>query len=246
VAPAQHAQVVWSIVVAGGSGRRFGDMKQFSALSGRPVLEWAVEACRTVSAGVVLVLPAEAAGSAGSPGSPGSDMHGADVVVTGGPTRAASVRCGLSGVPAEAEVIVVHDAARPLATTEIFRSVLAALDEDGVAGVIPGLVPSDTIKAVDAGGNVTETLDRSTLVAVQTPQAFRATALRSAHEQGSGGGRTADGTDAVPATDDAMLVEAGGGRVRVVPGQLDNIKITTTDDLEAAERLVSARRTRRD
>jgi 2-C-methyl-D-erythritol 4-phosphate cytidylyltransferase len=120
------------------------------------------------------------------------------------------------------------------------------LDEDGVAGVVPGLVPSDTIKAVDAAGNVTETLDRSTLVAVQTPQAFRAAALRSAHERGSRGGGGGDGTGAAPATDDAMLVEAGGGRVRVVPGQPDNIKITTTDDLEAAERLVSARRTRRD
>jgi 2-C-methyl-D-erythritol 4-phosphate cytidylyltransferase len=128
--------------------------------------------------------------------------------------------------------------------------VLAALDEDGVAGVVPGLPPGDTIKAVDAGGNVTETLDRSMLVAVQTPQAFRAAVLRSAHKQGSGGGGrgggSRDGTSAAPATDDAMLVEAGGGRVRVVPGQLDNIKITTAEDLEAAERLISARRTRRD
>jgi 2-C-methyl-D-erythritol 4-phosphate cytidylyltransferase len=115
-----------------------------------------------------------------------------------------------------------------------------------VAGVVPGLPPSDTIKAVDAGGNVTETLDRSTLVAVQTPQAFRAAVLRSAHEEGSGGGDSRDGTSAAPATDDAMLVEAGGGCVRVVPGQLDNIKITTAEDLEAAERLISARRTRRD
>jgi 2-C-methyl-D-erythritol 4-phosphate cytidylyltransferase len=242
VARPQQARVVWSIVVAGGSGRRFGELKQFSALSGRPVLEWAVEACRPVSAGVVLVLPAEAAGESGSSG---SDMHGADVVVAGGPTRADSVRRGLAGVPPEADVIVVHDAARPLATTETFVSVLAGLDDEGVAGVVPGLPPSDTIKAVDAGGNVTETLDRSTLVAVQTPQAFRAAELRSAHDQSSGGYVSRDGTGAAPATDDAMLVEAGGGRVRVVPGQPDNIKITTADDLEAAERLVSARRTRR-
>jgi 2-C-methyl-D-erythritol 4-phosphate cytidylyltransferase len=247
VARAQHAQVVWSIVVAGGSGQRFGEMKQFSALGGRPILEWAVEACRAVSAGVVLVLPAEAARSVGSPG---PELHGADVVVAGGATRAESVRRGLAGVPAEAEVIVVHDAARPLATTETFVSVLTALDEDEdededeVAGVVPGLPPSDTIKAVDPGGNVTETLDRSTLVAVQTPQAFRAAALRSAHEHGSGGAALRDGTGAAPATDDAMLVEAGGGRVRVVPGQPDNLKITTADDLEAAERLLSARGSR--
>ena len=249
MARAQHAQVVWSIVVAGGSGRRFGEMKQFSALSGRPVLEWAVEACRPVSTGVVLVLPPEAvesAGSPGSPGSPGPGLHGADVVVTGGPTRAESVRRGLAGVPADAEVIVVHDAARPLASTETFVAVLAALDEDGVAGVVPGLPPSDTIKAVDEGGNVTETLDRSTLVAVQTPQAFRAAVLRSAHARDSGVGGSGDRAAAAPATDDAMLVEAGGGRVRVVPGQLDNIKITTTDDLDAAERLISSRRRGRD
>jgi 2-C-methyl-D-erythritol 4-phosphate cytidylyltransferase len=241
VARAQQAQVVWSIVVAGGSGRRFGDMKQFAALGGRPVLEWAVEACRPVSAGVVLVLPAEAVGPAGTPD---LEVYGADVVVAGGATRADSVRCGLAGVPAEAEVIVVHDAARPLATSETFVAVLAALDEDGVAGVVPGLPPSDTIKAVDAGGNVTGTLDRDTLVAVQTPQAFRAAALRAAHEHDSREGRPDDGTGAAPATDDAMLIEADGGRVRVVPGQPDNLKITTADDLQTAERLLSARRTR--
>ena len=227
----QRAQV-WSIVVAGGSGRRFGDMKQFASLGGRPVLEWAIDACRPVSAGVVLVVPA---------GSSGPDAHGADVVVAGGSTRAASVRCGLAGVPAEAEVVVVHDAARPLARTETFEAVLAALGEDGVAGVVPGLRPSDTIKAVDAAGDVTATLDRDTLVAVQTPQAFRAPALRAAHE----GARVADGAGMGPgpasATDDAVLVEADGGRVRVIPGQTDNLKITTAEDLEAAERLLAAR-----
>jgi 2-C-methyl-D-erythritol 4-phosphate cytidylyltransferase len=235
VAQAQQAQVVWSIVVAGGSGRRFGDMKQFSPLGGRPLLEWAVDACRVVSAGVVLVLPAEAVAS------PGADTHGADVVVAGGPSRADSVRLGLGGVPAEAEVIIVHDAARPLATKEMFVTVLAALDEDGVAGVVPGLSPSDTIKSVDRAGNVTGTLDRSTLVAVQTPQAFRAVALRAAHESGTGREHR---RGVVLPTDDAMLVEAGGGRVRVVPGQPDNLKITTADDLEAAERLLAARRAR--
>ena len=232
--------MVWSIVVAGGSGRRFGEMKQFSALGGRPVLEWAVEACRAMSDGVVLVLPADAVGSP-APG----DRHGADVVVAGGPTRADSVRCGLAAVPAEAEVIIVHDAARPLATADTFAAVLAALDDE-VAGVIPGLRPSDTIKAVDPGGIVTGTLDRSTLVAVQTPQAFVAKALRDAHGVSNDGDGARTNTDGPPATDDAMLVEATGGRVRVVLGRPDNLKITTADDLEAAERLLAARRTRRD
>ncbi len=221
---------VWSIVVAGGTGRRFGEPKQFSTLGGRPVLEWAVEACRPVSAGVVLVLPAGAdAGDAGY-------AHGADTVVTGGPTRADSVRSGLAAVPDDAEVIVVHDAARPLATAELFLSVVRVLDEEAVDGAVPGVAPSDTIKAVDNAGNVTGTLDRSMLMAVQTPQAFRAGVLRSAHAAAA----SAAG-DAIVATDDAMLVEARGGRVRVVPGRPDNLKITTPDDLAAAERLLAVR-----
>ena len=210
---------VWSIVVAGGAGTRFGDRKQFALLCGRPVLEWAVEACRPTSSGVVLVLPADRLGA---------DHHGADAVVAGGPTRADSVRCGLTAVPDDAEVIVVHDAARPLASSRLFAAVLAAVGTDGVDGAVPGVPPSDTIKAVDGAGNVTDTLDRSTLVAVQTPQAFRAAVLRRAHVRADAG-----------ATDDAMLVEALGGTVRVVPGERANLKITGPGDLDAAERLLA-------
>jgi 2-C-methyl-D-erythritol 4-phosphate cytidylyltransferase len=212
---------VWSIVVAGGSGRRFGRMKQFSLLGGRPVLEWAVAACRPCSAGVVLVVPA-------APGD--HDPHGADAVVTGGATRAESVRCGLAAVPPEADVIVVHDAARPLASPALFHAVIAAVDGGGADGAVPGIPPSDTIKAVDESGRVTNTLDRTTLVAVQTPQAFRGAVLRRAHEQAPSS-----------ATDDAMLVEALGSAVQVVPGEPDNLKITGPGDLEAAERLLAAR-----
>jgi len=212
---------VWSIVVAGGAGRRFGDRKQFSSLGGRPVLEWAVAACRPTSVGVVLVVPADLEDP---------DPHGADVIVTGGPTRADSVRRGLAAVPADAEVIVVHDAARPLATHGLFDAVIAAVSEEGVDGAVPGIPPSDTIKAVDGAGNVMSTLDRSTLVAVQTPQAFRAAVLRRAHQQAGPG-----------ATDDAVLVEALGGTVRVVPGDPGNLKITAPDDLGAAERLLASR-----
>ncbi len=212
---------MWSIVVAGGAGRRFGDRKQFSTLGGRPVLEWAVQACRPVSAGVVLVLPDDMLDA---------DSHGADAVVAGGRTRADSVRCGLAAVPDDAEVVVVHDAARPLASPRLFAAVIAAVGAGGVDGAVPGLPPSDTIKAVDGAGNVTSTLDRSTLVAVQTPQAFRAGVLRRAHEQAGPG-----------ATDDAMLVEALGGTVRVVLGEPANLKITDPDDLGAAERLLASR-----
>jgi 2-C-methyl-D-erythritol 4-phosphate cytidylyltransferase len=212
---------VWSIVVAGGSGRRFGEMKQFALLRGRPVLEHAVAASRACSAGVVLVVPAahEDAGD-----------HGADHVVRGGPTRADSVRRGLDAVPMEAEVIVVHDAARPLASRALFEAVIRAVRDGGADGAVPGLPLSDTIKAVDATGRVTRTLDRDALVAVQTPQAFRADVLRRAHAAGA----RADAA----ATDDAMLVEALGAAVQVVPGERRNLKITGPDDLIAAEQLL--------
>ncbi len=217
---------VWSIVVAGGFGRRFGNMKQFSLLGGRAVLEWAVLACRPASAGIVLVLP------------PGPDIgavrYGADVVVAGGPTRADSVRCGLAAVPDDAAVLLVHDAARPLASADLFDAVLAAVTVGGADGAVPGVPPSDTIKAVDESGRVTSTLDRSRLVAVQTPQAFRADVLRRAHEAAAADGGTA--------TDDAVVVEALGGTVVVVPGEIGNLKITGPDDLVTAERLLAARR----
>jgi 2-C-methyl-D-erythritol 4-phosphate cytidylyltransferase len=217
---------VWSIVVAGGSGRRFGRLKQFSDLAGRPVLEWAVAACRPCSAGVVLVLPAPA-----TQGAESLDPHGADVVVHGGGTRADSVRCGLHAVPDEAGVIVVHDAARPLASPALFTAVIAAVTDGGADGAVPGVPPSDTIKTVDESGRVTGTLDRQHLVAVQTPQAFRAGVLRQAHE----------GAPVAGVTDDAMLVESMGGTVHVVPGEPHNLKITDPDDLEAAERILAGR-----
>jgi 2-C-methyl-D-erythritol 4-phosphate cytidylyltransferase len=211
---------VWSIVVAGGAGRRFGELKQFSPLGGRPVLEWAVDACRPGSAGVVLVVPA---------GLGDQNRHGADAVVTGGATRADSVRRGLAAVPPDAEVIVVHDAARPLASPALFAAVIGAVADGGADGAVPGVPLRDTIKVVDESGRVTSTLDRSTLVAVQTPQAFRASVLRRAHER--------EGSDA---TDDAMLVEALGATVHVVPGEGGNLKITSPDDLGTAERLLAS------
>ena len=205
----------WAIVVAGGEGRRFGQPKQFALLGGRPVIEWSLEASRSVARGVVAVVPESFVGSPGL-------AKSADRVMAGGPTRAASVRRGLAAVPANAEIVVVHDAARPLASRELFRAVVEAVMA-GADGAVPALAVADTIKRV-RNGEVVETLDRSELVAVQTPQAFRAEALRSAHE------------DAPEATDDAGLLEALGLSVTVVEGEYHNLKLTSPDDLVIAER----------
>jgi 2-C-methyl-D-erythritol 4-phosphate cytidylyltransferase len=216
---------VWSVVVAGGSGQRFGELKQFALLADRPVAEWAVAACRPSSSGVVLVVPQKAENGAEF-GAEVGPAHGADVVVEGGATRSASVRHGLAAVPDDAEVIVVHDAARPLASEALFRAVIAAVADGGADAAVPGLPVSDTIKVVDAKQTVTATLDRSALVAVQTPQAFAARILRAAHAGGA------------EATDDAALVEGLGATVRVVPGDPRNLKITTPADLRTAEHLL--------
>jgi 2-C-methyl-D-erythritol 4-phosphate cytidylyltransferase len=209
-------------VVAGGSGRRFGGLKQFLQLSGRPVAAWSVEACRSVADGVVLVVP-------GGPHEAGADVAGAelgaDLTVTGGATRADSVRAGLEAVPGEAEIIVVHDAARPLATIGLFAAVTGAVRAPGVEGAIPVLAVSDTLKrAVD--GAIVATVDRDGLVAVQTPQAFTARALRAAHRAGG------------EATDDAGLLERLGSTVVTVAGEPGNLKITNPDDLAMAEALI--------
>ncbi|HEX2048102.1 MAG TPA: 2-C-methyl-D-erythritol 4-phosphate cytidylyltransferase [Acidimicrobiales bacterium] len=199
---------IWAIVVAAGRGSRFGAQKQFEELEGRRVVDWALVASRSVADGVVLVVPADHV----EDGAPG-----ADAVVVGGATRSASVRAGLAAVPEDADVVVVHDAARPFAAPALFEAVVAAV-RAGADGAVPGVAVADTVKRV-VDGSVVATLDREELVAVQTPQAFTADALRRAH---------ADGAEA---TDDAALVEASDGRVVVVPGDPANRKITLRSDL---------------
>jgi 2-C-methyl-D-erythritol 4-phosphate cytidylyltransferase len=199
---------VWSIVVAGGSGARFGARKQLEVLGDRRVLDWSVEAARRCSAGVVVVLPEEDLAVT---------VPGADHLVPGGATRSASVRAGLAVVPEGASVIVVHDAARPVPVPDVWDRVLAAVAA-GADAAVPAVPVTDTLREV--GG---ATVDRARFVSVQTPQAFRPGALRAAHAG------AADGTD------DASLVEAAGGRVVVVDGDPANIKITTPVDLALAE-----------
>lgn len=152
-----------------------------------------------------------------------------DHVVVGGPQRSDSVRRGLTMVPEAVDVIVVHDAARPLASFALFGEVVMTVRE-GADGAIPGVRPVDTVKRVEsATGRVLQTLDRDELRAVQTPQAFGADILRRAYESGN------------RATDDAALVEAVGGTVIVVLGDLQNIKITHEADLAYAEQLAADR-----
>jgi 2-C-methyl-D-erythritol 4-phosphate cytidylyltransferase len=202
---------VAAVVVAAGRGTRFGGAKQFALLDGETVASRSVAQARLVADLVVVVVPQDYEG----------DGEGADVVVTGGTSRAASVRCGLAHC-GEAAIVIVHDAARPLASAELFRAVVTAIEE-GADAAIPGLTLTDTVKRVTSKDDVTvvvETLAREELVAVQTPQAFRREVLERAHAQGG------------DATDDAGLVEALGALVVVIPGETTNVKITHFGDLE--------------
>ncbi|MGP0107698.1 MAG: 2-C-methyl-D-erythritol 4-phosphate cytidylyltransferase [Acidimicrobiales bacterium] len=210
--------------MAGGSGSRFGGPKQFLLLAGRPVAAWSVAAARTVADGVVLVVPAGADDS--DSGAPGPSTMGADRVVVGGSSRAGSVRAGLAAVPEDAAVIVVHDAARPLATPALFAAVVDAVRSDGADGAIPVLPLSDTLKRTSEG-RVLSTVDRAGLATTQTPQAFVAARLRAAH-RGDG-----------EATDDAGLLELEGATVRTVPGDPRNLKLTRAEDLAVAEALMA-------
>lgn len=214
--PTEPSTGVWCIVVAGGSGRRYGGAKQFEQLAGERVIDRSVSLARRAAEGVVAVVP-----TGSEPAE--HDVPGADVVVTGGASRSESVRCGLAAVPADARVVLVHDAARPLASSELFVRVRDAVLAGAVA-VVPAVVPTDTIRHVEGG-----VVDRDLLRAVQTPQGFDAATLRRVH------------ADAPDATDDAGLVERSGGEVTLVPGERENLKITDPSDLVVAAALLDAR-----
>lgn len=201
---------VWTVIVAAGSGTRFGGAKQYLELAGSRVVDRSVAVAAQVSDGVVVVVPAFDAVAE-------SDRLAATAVVAGGPSRAASVRNGLAAVPHDVAIVCVHDAARPLAGPEVYQRVIDEV-RSGAAGAVPVVPVTDTIRSVDGGA-----VDRNTLQAVQTPQAFEAELLRMAH------------ADAAEATDDASLVEAAGYSVVAVEGHPRNIKITHPDDLAAAE-----------
>jgi 2-C-methyl-D-erythritol 4-phosphate cytidylyltransferase len=208
---------VWIVIVAAGSGSRFGGPKQYERLGSSRIVDRSIDTACGVADRVALVVAAADVEFVRTQ----FDSRPEVIVVPGGATRSASVRGGLTAVSNDAEVVVVHDAARPLASPELFRQVIAAV-RSGADAVVPGVTVADTLRRVEGG-----TVDRSGVVAVQTPQAFRPEILRRAHR------------DDPDATDDATLVEMIGGKVVIVPGETTNFKITTAHDLAVARMLVA-------
>jgi 2-C-methyl-D-erythritol 4-phosphate cytidylyltransferase len=205
------------IVPAGGSGERLGAdrPKAFVVCAGRPLIEWSLEVLGAVCDRVVAAVP--------------SGHESEPDIVVGGDSRSASVRNAVEAAP-DADVYVVHDAARPLVTRELVERCIDAL-EPGVDGAIAAVPMTDTVKEVATDGRVLKTLDRSTLWAIQTPQVFRGDILRRALER--------DAAALAAATDDAWLVDDVGGVITVVKSFPENIKVTRESDLRIVEALLA-------
>jgi 2-C-methyl-D-erythritol 4-phosphate cytidylyltransferase len=213
------------IVPAAGSGERLGraEPKAFIEVGGRAMLVLAAESA-LASGAVDLVVVAVPPGREAEAAELLAPLGGRAQTVTGAETRLASVRAALAVVPDAAEIILCHDAARPLATPALFRAVIDGLvDADAV---VPALPVADTVKRV-RHGSVVSTEPREELALAQTPQAFRAVPLRDAHSRAEHAERDF--------TDDASALEWAGYRIRVVPGEPGNFKITSAEDLARAE-----------
>ena len=220
---------VWAILVAAGRGERLGldRPKAFARLRSRPLLAESLE--RLDESEWVDAIVVAAPSGWEEPATLLAEELGCGKVVSclaGGPSRAESVRLALAAVPEDAEVILVHDAARPVLPADVIERVLAPLSE-GWDGVVPALPIADTVKRVERDA-VVATLDREELVAAQTPQAFVGSVLRGALAGNVSG-----------ASDCASLVERAGGRVRIVPGDPRLLKVTEASDLEQVERLLA-------
>ena len=214
-----------ALIVAAGSGERLGagQPKALVQVAGRPLLQWSIDALGGVAGieRIVVALP------------PGTPAPAGVTAVDGGAVRSESVRRALAAA-GEAELVLVHDAARPLLSAELAEKVIAALEGAEDADAAIAAVPvTDTVKRVDATGAVAETLDRSLLWAVQTPQVFRREALQRALD--------VPAEELARATDDAWLIERRGGRVIVVRASEENLKVTTPLDLRVAELLLAGR-----
>jgi 2-C-methyl-D-erythritol 4-phosphate cytidylyltransferase len=216
-----------AIVLAAGAGRRLGVVDQpkaFVPIGGRPMLSVAATAAAASPAVTSLVVTAPegwedyARGCVEFCGRP-------TLVVTGGSSRQASVRAALATIPEDVRVVVVHDAARPFAAPDLFTDVIDAVEGE-VKGAIPVVPVTDTVKRL-RDGEVMATVDREELGLAQTPQAFDAECLRTAHERAAAAG--------LDVTDDASVLELAGHPVRAIPGDPVNTKITTLFDLAQAE-----------
>jgi 2-C-methyl-D-erythritol 4-phosphate cytidylyltransferase len=228
----QQAGELWVIVAAAGESRRMGlpdgESKQFLLLGGEPILNHSVRrllAMPEVDGMVVVLHPSHTVRFAG-------ELLAFDdtkplLIAEGGRKRSDSVRAGLLEVPSTASMIAVHDGARPLFSRHVFERCITALGK--ADGAVPGIEVSDTLKRADVAGSVETTVDRAGLWAAQTPQVFRAAALRDVYSR----------PDLDGATDDAALLERGGYSVRLVPSTPANVKITTPADLPLAGALLS-------
>jgi 2-C-methyl-D-erythritol 4-phosphate cytidylyltransferase len=196
----------WGIVLAAGRGERFGEAKQFLRLGEDTLVERSVASLAAVCDGVVAVAPLGT-----------SPVAGATVTVVGGAVRAESVRAGLAAVPAAAGIIVIHDAAHPLATPDLMGRVIAAV-VSGADAAVPVLPVTETLGRVE-DGVLRDIVPKSNVALVQMPHAFRAEVLRTAH---------ADDPDV---SDEATLMDRLGMKVATVPGEAANVHVTTPDDL---------------
>lgn len=207
----------WAIVLAAGIGARFGQRKQFVEVDGQRLVDLAVGAARRTCDRVVLVLPAGVTW----------DGPAVDVTVVGGPDRSASLRSGLAAIRASSGIVLVHQAANPLASPDLIRRLLAVV-EGGAAAVVPGLRPADLVRRT-SGDRLGEVVGRDDLVLVQTPAAFQLAILRDAHER------------CVPSLEDTALITQLGHEVVVVPGDPANVHVALPEDLELVRALLVLR-----
>lgn len=219
---------VAAIIPAAGSGRRLGGgtPKAFRLLAGRTLLRRSADTLAQSVDCIIVAVPADWYEVAAA------DLHGVTCptrVVVGGATRQDSVVAALCEFPPEVDVVLVHDAARPLMPAAVVEAVIAAV-RAGAPAVVPALPVADTLKSLDGAGRVIRTVDRTALAAIQTPQGFRRDVLERAHAAAP-----------AAATDDAALVEALGIPVVTVPGDPAGFKITTPYDVVLAEALLGAR-----
>ncbi|MFA5606050.1 MAG: 2-C-methyl-D-erythritol 4-phosphate cytidylyltransferase [Leucobacter sp.] len=241
IGAAPHAlATIGVVVVAAGRGERLGldTPKAFVTIHGRKLVEFSIAAVTSLphAGHLVLVVPEAHAAEALAlveavlPSATSWDA----TVVPGGRERHESVRFGLDALPDSVDTVLVHDAARPFASVELFERVLAEVRRTGDS-VVPALQVADTLKRVDEEGIVHETVDRAPLVAVQTPQGFPREALAAAHATVQLQGEAAG----VP-TDDAEVMQRSGALVRTVPGERRAHKLTVPDDLVVLESILSA------